>query len=314
VELLSHYIKEGSAVLTTLPLHFIMKGKKYFPGELSLIKGHLRIGRIHYANLFPIFYMLEKTGDISEYDFIESVPSTLNRLLRHGEIDISPSSSVEYLRNEDKYTLLEGHSISSYGPVGSIFLFSMRPIETLDGLTILTTSQSETSIALLQITLKKFYAITCHLKSTDEPLCKGLESFPAYLLIGDDAMIAKKAVRSGALPVPGKDQNASPIMIYDLGDIWQRNTHLPFVFALWIARKDCCRANPLFERFKNGLDFAKIQALKNLRTIARESPLLPTLSEEEIVAYWKGISYDLTGEHKKGIELFKKYAEELNLI
>ncbi|HAM51512.1 MAG TPA: futalosine synthase [Nitrospiraceae bacterium] len=306
--------------------------KSIFSGELCLIERHLKIGRIHYTNLFPIFYMLEKTGDVSAYDFIESVPSTLNRLLRDGEIDISPSSSVEYLRNEDKYTLLEGHSISSFGPVGSILLFSIRPIETLDGLTLLTTSQSETSVALLQIILKKFYRITCPLKSTDEPLSEGLESFPAYLLIGDDALIAKKTVTNGSLLIPGKDQNArlgkfclepnaspvathaSRITIYDLGDIWQRNTHFPFVFALWIARKECCTAKLVFERFKNDLAFAKIQALKDLRTIARESPLRAMLSEDEIVSYWQGISYDLTREHKKGLELFRKYAGELKLI
>ena len=125
---------------------------------------HLRIGRINYANLFPIFHaLLEKAGDSSAYEFVEGVPSFLNRLLREGKVDISPSSSIEYLRRRDKYDILEGHSVSSFGPVGSILLFSRRPIETLNGLTVLTSAQSATSVALLDIILKKFYELDCPL-------------------------------------------------------------------------------------------------------------------------------------------------------
>lgn len=266
-----------------------------------MTKGLLRIGRIRYSNLFPIFFMLEKNADCSAYEFVEGVPSVVNRLLREGEIDISPSSSIEYLRNEEKYTVLDGHSISSAGPVGSILLFSRRPIETLNGLIVLASSQSETSVALLEIVLNKFYDLDCPLKSTSEPLEKAIETHTAYLLIGDDAL-------REALKWP-------KLYIYDLGDIWHKNTGLPFVFALWIARNDWSMEEPaLFERFRKDLDAAKVGALKNLRTIAGESPLLSMLSEDEIVSYWKGISYDLDEEHKKGLELFRKYAEELKLI
>jgi len=124
-----------------------------------LDRNRLRIGKIPYANLFPIFYMIEKESDLSGYEFIEGAPSELNKKIREGLIDISPSSSIEYLRHPDKYTLIENHSISSKGPVGSILLFSKQPIETLDGLSILTSSQSETSVALIQIVMKKFYEL-----------------------------------------------------------------------------------------------------------------------------------------------------------
>ncbi|GAB4414693.1 MAG: menaquinone biosynthesis protein [Thermodesulfovibrionales bacterium] len=280
-----------------------------------LANRRLKIGRIGYANLFPIFYALEKDSDCSNYEFIDGVPSTLNKLLRDGKIDISPSSSIEYLRHKDKYTILEGHSISSIGPIGSIFLFSRRPIETLDGLTVLVSSQSETSVSLLDIIFKKFYRINCLLKVTEEPFLTSIESYPAYLLIGDDAM---KAVTSYELRVT--ELNSSPIThhsslyVYDLGDIWYKKTGLPFVFALWIVRKDCCVDNPvLFEQFRKDLDAAKNQALKNLKAIARESPLRNILSEDKIVSYWRGISYDLTDEHMKGLELFRRYAEDLGL-
>jgi len=264
-------------------------------------QGPLRIGKINYTNLFPIFSMLEKMADCSVYEFTEGVPSVVNGLLREGKIDISPSSSIEYLRRETAYTLLDRHSISSFGPIRSIFLFSTTPIETLNGLTVLTSSQSETSVALLDIVLKKFYGFDCPLRSSREPLSEAIKSYSAYLLIGDDAM--REARRQQGLHV------------YDLADIWYTHTGLPFVFALWIARNDCCMNAPfLLDRFVRDLDKAKDGALKNLEAIARESPLFPIFSEEELVSYWKGISYDLSDEHRRGLQLFRHYAEEMKLI
>ncbi|MGW8273263.1 MAG: MqnA/MqnD/SBP family protein, partial [Thermodesulfovibrionales bacterium] len=73
----------------------------------------LRIGKIRYANLYPVFYTLERECAKSQFTFIEGVPSEVNRLLRDGMVDISPSSSIEYLRASTLYKLIEGHSISS---------------------------------------------------------------------------------------------------------------------------------------------------------------------------------------------------------
>jgi chorismate dehydratase len=261
----------------------------------------LRIGKITYANLFPIFHILQKECDCSEYEFIEGAPSDLNKKICKGEIDISPSSSIEFLRHADKYTLIENHSISSHGPVGSILLFSKRPIEALNGVTVLTSSQSDTSVALIQIILQKFYEIACFFKSTSDPAEKAFRSHEAYLLIGDEALVE-------ALKWPR-------LFIYDVGELWYRNTGLPFTFALWIVRRESLNGKAdLLKRFTEDLNKAKKEALKDLPAVAAASPLRHILSEEELVSYWKGISYDFGEEHKKGFDLFRKYAEELGLI
>ncbi len=261
----------------------------------------LRIGRIAYANLFPIFYILQRDSDCSKYEFIDGVPSGLNRLVREGRIDISPSSSIEYMRNRDRYILINGHSISSEGPVGSIFLFSRRPIETLAGLDILTSSQSETSTALLEIILKEFYEIDCRLRPSGQVLEEAIRSNTAYLLIGDEALIEARKWHK--------------LYIYDLGELWYRYTGLPFVFALWITGRDCCvEEKELFERFRNDLNHAKETALKDLSIIAEASPLRAVISEDELVSYWKGISYDLKERHMKGLGLFEEYLKKYKLI
>ncbi len=305
-------------------------------------KSFLKIGKIPYANLFPIFYTLQRECNCSKYTFIEGVPSRLNKLLRAGEIEVSPSSSIEYLKHEDIYTLIEGHSISSKGAAGSILLLSTKPIEELEGKTVLVSSQSETSVALLDIILKKFYTIVCSLKPTDESVDSLINKAEAYLVIGDDALRAKKLVTSKALQVAGnKDpslvtQHSSgytfslpsregrvgrgETYVYDLGELWYQKTGHPFVFALWIVRRDCYEEKAqLLNSFIYDLNNAKGRALQNLEKIALKlKPLLLSthslnIHTEELVSYWNGISYDLSEEHKIGLELFRKYSEELGL-
>lgn len=253
----------------------------------------MKIGKIPYANLFPIFYVLEK--EYSSYEFIEGVPSELNRMIRDGLLDVCPSSSIEYILRPSHYRLIDGHSVSSKGPVMSILLFSRYPLENLNGKRICYSYQSETSVALLRIILKKFYRFKFTLEISKEPEDS---DYDAFLLIGDDAL-------KGA----SKSKFQVSWYIYDLGQIWFEQTGLPFVFALWIARKEV--QEKALNRFVKDLDSAKEIALKNLRDIAKYSNLKKFMSEEEILSYWNLIDYDLKEEHKKGLHLFDSYLKEI---
>lgn len=289
----------------------------------------LKIGKIPYTNLFPIFYMLEKECDCSSYEFVEGVPSVLNKMLRNGEIDISPSSSIEYLKNPSLYQIIEGHSISSRGPIGSIFLFSKKNIHGLNNSIVHVSSQSETSVALLDIIFKKFYGIQCKLQVSQTPEDSDAE---AFLLIGDDAL--KYIKNSNKLKVTSNElknerlsidkllvtNNSSlvtvgtrhSLLIYDLGEIWYKKTGLPFVFALWIVRRDIRDKQELLNKFVKDLNAAKKNALRNLSGIAKHSPMKEFMSEHEIISYWNKINYELTPEHKRGLDLFNQCLKELS--
>jgi chorismate dehydratase len=272
----------------------------------------LKIGKIPYANLFPIFYVLEKECDCAVYEFVEGVPSELNKMLRKGEIDVSPSSSIEYLKNPSLYQIIEGHSISSRGPIGSIFLFSKKNIHGLNNSTVHVSSQSETSVALLDIILKKFYGIQCRMHISANPEDSEGE---AFLLIGDDALKCRNALSSNSSLITHHSS-----LIYDLGEIWYEKTGLPFVFALWIARKKLFEGQgsgvkgrrELLNKFIKDLDTAKEIALKKLVEIAQHSPMKEFMSEDDIVSYWERIDYGLTPEHKRGLDLFNRYLNELS--
>jgi chorismate dehydratase len=188
----------------------------------------LRVGQIEYANCTPLFSALKKNFDCTDYRFVSGVPAVLNGMLSRGEIDLCPSSSFEYAKSPDMYYLLPGLSISSIGAVKSVLLFSRLPIEQLDHQAIGLTTESETSVNLLKIILKKGYGLTNHFQRSTLVLDDALNTFGAFLLIGDAAL--KRGLE------------ARGIYVYDLGALWYELTGLPFVFALWIVTRKAVEA------------------------------------------------------------------------
>ncbi|RME67407.1 MAG: hypothetical protein D6778_03320, partial [Nitrospirae bacterium] len=150
------------------------------------LKQGLRIGKIPYLNLFPIFYYLE--NHLSEdIDFIEGPPTEVNTLLREGSIDVSPSSSVVYLLNKDEIEFIPGHSISSLGPVMSILFVTKRPLREINS-TVALSPYSETSNLLLKVILNRFYNLRpCYTTPRTQDL-SSLETSEGALFIGDDAL------------------------------------------------------------------------------------------------------------------------------
>ena len=123
----------------------------------------LRIGQIEYANCTPLFHVLREQFPGSGYEFVTGVPAELNRMLLAGEIDVCPSSSIEYAYHPDRYTILPHLSISSIGAVASVLLFSKVPVEELDGLKIRLSSESATSVNLLKILLVTAFQLLLYL-------------------------------------------------------------------------------------------------------------------------------------------------------
>ncbi|MBI4654443.1 MAG: menaquinone biosynthesis protein [Nitrospirae bacterium] len=291
-------------------------------------KSTLKIGKIPYANLVPIYYYLNNKCGHSGYKFTRGVPSELNKMLRNGGIDVSPSSSIEYLRYKEKYNIIPNLSISSSGPICSIFLFSKLHLDELSGKTIAVSSDSETSVALLKIILREFYSLKCRFVVVKSNNISKLLSFcSACLLIGDNAMKARKTVMSCGFnpPIPPLVKGGEggfltlpltpcplPLFVYDLGELWFRHTGLPFVFALWMVRKKALsEKKELIEKLSSDLILAKKYAYKEFPLIAHHAPQIKWLSEKELVRYWKGISYDFTEKHMEGLRLFERYIKRL---
>ncbi|GAB4266793.1 MAG: menaquinone biosynthesis protein [Deferrisomatales bacterium] len=253
----------------------------------------LRVGRIDFANCSPIFRALERIGDAG-VEYVGGVPTELNRRLREGTVDLSPSSSVEFLERPDLYGFLPDLSISAIGPVMSVALFSRRPLEALDGCTVALTGASATSVVLTRVLLEGYRKVRPRYGRADAPA-------EAALWIGDRAL---KEVRAGGWP-----------FVYDLGALWFQETATPFVFALWICRREAYRRRPEAVRaLYRRLIRARQLAYRSYPEFAREAPEARWMGAEGLLEYWRTISYDLTAWHLEGLRRFAEDARALGLL
>jgi len=159
----------------------------------------LRLGRISYVNMAPVFYRLD-----AEVDEVQGVPTDLNARLLRGELDLAPISSIEYARHADRLRLLPRLCVSSEGAVESIQLVSRKPLEQVRYVAV--TPESATSVVLTKVLLPEARHV---------PLG---EEADAKLLIGDAAL---------------KSAFEDPTPHHDLGRLWLERTGLPMVFAVW---------------------------------------------------------------------------------
>ena len=161
----------------------------------------IRLGRISYVNMAPVFHRLE-----AETDQVVGVPTELNRALLAGELDLAPISSIEYGRHADRLRILPRLCVSSEGAVDSIQLVSRTPLEHVRSVAV--TPESATSVVLTRVLLP------------DAEHVPFGEEAEATLLIGDAAL---------------KSAFEDPTPHYDLGRLWLERTGLPMVFAVWAA-------------------------------------------------------------------------------
>ncbi len=159
----------------------------------------IRLGRISYVNMAPVFYRLD--ADVEE---VQGVPTELNGYLLAGELDLAPISSIEYARNAERLRLLPRLCVGSEGAVDSIQLVSRKQLEQVRSVAV--TSESATSVVLTKVLLPEAGHV---------PLG---EDADAKLLIGDAAL---------------KSAFEDPTPHYDLGRLWLERTGLPMVFAVW---------------------------------------------------------------------------------
>lgn len=163
----------------------------------------IRLGRISYVNMAPLFFRLE--ADVEE---IAGVPTELNARLLADEIDIAPISSIEYGRHAERLRILPRLCVSSEGAVDSIQLVSRAPLERIRSVAV--TPESATSAVLVRVLLPDAEHV---------PLG---EEADARLLIGDAAL---------------RSAFEDPTPHYDLGRLWLDRTGLPMVYAVFACHE-----------------------------------------------------------------------------
>ncbi len=184
-----------------------------------------------------------------------------------------------------------------------MLLFAPGPISSLAGQEIAITGESATSINLLKILLLEFCGIDNFTFAVpDVPVEECIYSGQPALLIGDRALAA-------AVNCPEHFQTI------DLGALWYHFTGMPFVFALWILRKETVEKYPeMIRDLAEKLKASRKKAFENLAEMASQLSDEKAFPEKRLEDYWQGMSYDLTDGHIEGLKLFFFLCHKYDLL
>ncbi|HEY4955604.1 MAG TPA: menaquinone biosynthesis protein [Gemmatimonadaceae bacterium] len=270
----------------------------------------LRIGRIPYVNCYPVYGAIDRGLVELDASLIDGVPTALNARMAAGDLDVSVVSAVEYARDSRRYLLLPDLAISCDGPVRSVMLFSRRPATELSGCKVLVSRSSMTSVALLELLFENVWRARPRFLPTDAEISDvarfAAEEHDARLVIGDAALLLETRGRSSARA--GGSHGADYAYAYDLGDIWKQWTGLPFVFAVWVARRDvpveaALYAHASLIKSRNW----GIASVPELARQAAEATGVPVAACEEYLA---GLDYGLSYPHLAGLtEFYRRLVE-----
>jgi chorismate dehydratase len=236
--------------------------------------GKLRLGRVSYKNTLPLFY----NWQLPFVEIIEGTPSELANGINVGMLDGGILSSLFFVQNGARFSLLPDVSISSFGKVGSVLIFSEKPLGEIKTLKISPESLSSNFIT---------YAL--FKKYLDLPVKFVKEgAADAELVIGDRALERLKV-------------NPSPF-VYDVGELWYKNTGLPAVFAVFIVPTKWLVNNP------------KRAAELTLTLLSSKERFFKDLDrlnlDGDTKKYLKNLNYDFRREHLESLKLMEHLYRE----
>jgi chorismate dehydratase len=259
----------------------------------------MKLGRIPWINCYPIYGAVDRGLVSMPADVVSGTASELNDLLAAGALQVSVVSAVEYARNAAAYHLLPDLAISCDGPVHSVALFSKRPVEDLSGATVLLSASSRTSVLLLELLCRHRWGVRPHFAGAraEAPDLANLAGLPhdAVLVIGDAALHLST-------------QSAYPVRV-DLGAEWKLWTGLPFVFAVWAARRDTSPAG--VSSVHDRLLESRAWGLTHLDVLAASAAENTGVAEALCRAYLGDLDYALSYRHLAGLtDFFRRLAHE----
>ena len=257
----------------------------------------IKVGAVSYLNTKPLICGLrERLGDAGQLSL--NLPSRLAADLSLGRLDVALIPSVEYFRG-DGYQIISDAAIACRGPVWSVRLLSRVPARRIRRLAL--DEGSRTSAVMVRLLLAEMHGLH------PETVPLGIEQDPeavdadAILLIGDRAMHPPSGVYEE---------------IWDLGDRWCRWTELPFVFAMWVARKELIdRGKIKLCELTAILEASRDAGLASLEEIASREAGGHGLTKEDLHAYFaENLHFRLGPGERNGLRTFQQRAESLGLL
>lgn len=261
----------------------------------------IRIGRIDYTNVWPVFYHFPIERFRGKVELVKQVPAQLNRAMAEGSVAMGPISSFAYGEHSHEYVLLPDLSVSAWGKVNSILLFHRKPLSEIANGRIALANTSATSTNLLKIILEAFYHGKPEYSSHEPDLDAMMAQADGALLIGDDAIRASWTEKG--------------YLVTDLGEEWNRFTGSWMTFAVWAVREDAIAENPeLIKEIYQSFVESKSKGGKDRSGMIGQAVGTIGGTEEYWERYFGQLTHDFGTGQQAGLDKYFGYATELGLL
>jgi len=224
---------------------------------------------------------------MNEIELSYDIPSRCADKLLADEADVGLIPVVKTLQMPEHY-IVSDLCIGADNAIRTVVLASETPLNAIT--TIYLDHHSRTSVTLAKVLAKHYWKIE-----------------PEWIHFSGDVTTYPRTGNSAAVVIGDKAFGIQSPYIYDLAVEWRKFTGLPFVFACWVANKSLDEG--FLSRFNEAMAMEKI--FSNMETIVEyyrdRAP-----SGVDLRHYWtNNISYPLTLDKQKGLELFLQYAKEI---
>jgi len=248
----------------------------------------VRISVVSYLNSKPFLFGIEQSNELKGIKISLDNPAACAKKLMEGIVDIGlvPVAVLPRLKN---YEIISDYCIGSIGPVTSVMLYSDVPLSEISK--IWMDYQSMSSVALTKILARKFWKINPAWLSAEDGFETKVKGSTAAVVIGDRTFELKNNYKYE----------------YDLGEEWFKFSHLPFVFACWVAAKK------LPDLFVLQFNHALNNGLGDLKSLSAEIALTGKYKTNVYEYLSKHISYTLDTPKRRGLDLFLRLMEELSI-
>lgn len=255
----------------------------------------LRVGAINYINPLPLFAGFQQGECGGDFEWVPHIPAKLNQDLVKGKLDLSLISVETYLSQPEKLHPLPQFGVAAIKEVRSVHLYSRYPLDqlstALNGAKVGHTTQGASSLKLLSLLFRDHWKVQVDLA----PLSLGNEieegkHFPAFLLIGDQALATPH--------IPGYHT-------IDLVTQWNQLTGLPFVFAIFAARKEVWDQRPdEILSFIDAVEKSLSWSMSHEGALIRLAQKKQVLPEQKLREYFKLLRYRLGDDEKSALQYF----------
>ena len=256
-----------------------------------------RIAASSYSNTAPLVWSFLYGSLRGKAELImDNAPARSAELLASGRVDAALVPVFSYHSIPD-IKLVRNVCVGAEHRVRSVCLVT-KGVDLANVKSVALDMSSRTSAALTKIIFREFVGHEHSWTDARPDLNEMLAENDCALIIGDPAL---------RINDPSSDKDLSEgLRKFDLAELWNKNTGLGFVFAMWMTR-----------RSGSPLDFAaaRDEGRANLEEIAANYTRQIGLPASELIEYLGGnICYAVSDKMLNGMKLFFDLATKNDLI